>query len=45
VANLVKRVFAAAGASTERGITFVEYCAALEGTEVALQVDVPPAED
>ena len=44
VANLVRRVFAAAGASTERGITFAEYRNALSGTHVELRVDVP-AED
>ncbi len=44
VGNLVRRVFAAVGASTERGIAFVEYREALAGTRVALQVEVP-AED
>lgn len=41
VGSLVNRVFAAAGASKERGITFPEYRAALEGTQITLQVDVP----
>ncbi len=44
VANLVRRVFAATGASTDRGITFAEYRNALSGTHIELQVDVP-AED
>ena len=44
VGNLVRRVFGAAGASSELGITFAEYRQALGGTQVALQVDVP-AED
>jgi hypothetical protein len=44
VGNLVRRVFAAAGASTERGMTFAEYREALGATHVALQVDIP-AED
>lgn len=41
VGNLVRRVFVAAGANAERGLTFPEYRAALESTEVALQVDIP----
>lgn len=41
VSNLVRRVFAAAGASSERGLTFAEYREALAGTQIGLQVEVP----
>ena len=41
VGNLVRRVFAAAGASTERGLTFPEYREALAGTNIGLQVEIP----